>query len=106
MLTDAITDYLLLSEGKAGFEKATKGRLAHVIEYVAETNPAVTVAQIDARWVDRFRAWLHKRPVVSPTGKVLRQRSLGHVEGCVPHKGPSSEQVERADARRDVPVRA
>jgi len=82
LLTVAIADYLLLNEAKAGY-KATKNRLGWVIAYVAETNPAVTCAQIDQRWVDRFRAWMAKKPVMSKAGKKIRERSLSHIEGCV-----------------------
>ena len=82
LLTSAIRDYLILGEDKAGF-KATRGRLAHVVEFVAETDPNITVPQADQRFVDRFRNWLAERPVVSPTGAKQRPRSLGHIEGCV-----------------------
>jgi hypothetical protein len=82
LLSAALADYLLRSEGKAGYS-ATKGRLAHVGAYLAATNAAVTCAQIDERWVDGFRKWLLAKPVVSPKGAFLRKRSIGHVEGCV-----------------------
>lgn len=80
LLSLAIKDYLLLSEDKAGF-KATKGRLAHVIEYLAETNPAVTCAVIDQRWVDGFRKWLAAKPVIK--GDKVMRRAIGGIEGCV-----------------------
>lgn len=83
LLLTAIKDYLLLSEGHAGFKGSTRNRLSHAIEYCAHTDPAVTVPQIDQRWIDGFRKWLAARPVISPTGKRLRARSLSHVEGCV-----------------------
>lgn len=82
LLSAAIADYLLLSEGKAGYD-ATKGRLTHVGVYLASTNPAMTCAQIDQRWVAGFRKWLLAKPVVSPKGTFTRRRSLGSVEGCV-----------------------
>lgn len=82
LLTSAIRDYLLHSEDKAGF-KSTQGRLAHVVEYVAETNPQITVPQADLQFINRFRNWLAERPVLSSGGKMLRPRSLGHIEGCV-----------------------
>lgn len=80
LLTDAVTDYLLQSEAKAGF-KATWGRMAHVVEYAAAHCPAVTCAGVDAAWVDRFRAWLTARPVVR-AGKE-RPREIGGIEGVV-----------------------
>ncbi|WP_294292853.1 hypothetical protein [uncultured Sphingomonas sp.] len=54
-----------------------------MVEYLAATDATITCAQIDTRWVDGFRAWLSNRPVTSTAGKVIRDRSLGHVEGCV-----------------------
>ena len=78
----AIGDYMLLMEGKAG-EEAARHRLAHVIDYVAETDPELVCAAIDGAWVDRFRAWAIQRPVTTPKGKILRERSLSHVEGSV-----------------------
>jgi len=80
LLVAAIGDYLLLSEEKAGY-KATKGRLAHAVDYAIATNPTVTCAQIDQRWVDGFRSWLAAKPVVQ--GTTSRPRSLGSIEGCV-----------------------
>jgi len=82
LLTAAITDYLLLGEDKKGF-KATRGRLALAVEYIATTDLTVTVAAIDERWVAGFRKWLTARPIVAPSSGATRERSLGHVEGCV-----------------------
>jgi len=82
LLTRAITDYLLLGEDKAGF-KATRGRLSLAVAYTAATDVTVTVAAIDERWVDRFRKWLAARPIVAPKSGAKRERSLGHIEGCV-----------------------
>lgn len=81
-VADAIADYLLLSEGKAGFASA-RGRLGHVVDYLAETNPTLTVSQITDAWANRFRKWMLERPVRSSKGKILRPRSVGHVEGCL-----------------------
>ena len=82
LLTSAIRDYLILGEDKISF-RTTQGRLAHVVEFIAETDPLITVPQVDERFVERFRGWLAKHPVTSSKGKLLRPRSLGHVEGCV-----------------------
>ncbi|WP_334656958.1 hypothetical protein [Sphingomonas panaciterrae] len=81
-VVEAIRDYLLLSEEKAGYA-ATRGRLALAVEYIAQTDLNVTCAAIDVRWVDAYRKWLAAKPVVSPNGNFTRARSLGHVEGCV-----------------------
>jgi len=82
LLTLAIRDYLLRNEDKAGF-KATRGRLAHVIDFVAETDPTIRVPQASQQFIDRFRKWLAERPVTNASGEVLRPRSIGHIEGCV-----------------------
>jgi hypothetical protein len=82
LLTRAITDYLLLGEDKKGF-KATRGRLSLAVEYIAATDLTVTVAAIDERWVEGFRKWLAARPIIAPKSGVTRERSLGHIEGCV-----------------------
>jgi len=82
LLSQAITDYLLNSTHKAGYN-ATRGRLAHVITYVAETDPLVTCAQIDERWANAFRKWLAAKPIVETASGKMRHRSIGHIEGVV-----------------------
>lgn len=71
LITGAIADYIIRSEGKAGF-KSVKTRLSHVVGYLAETNPAATVPTANEAWIDGFRAWMGKRGY-----------ALGHIEGCV-----------------------
>ena len=51
LLITAISDYLILSEGKAGI-KSARNRLGHVSEYVLETDENVTCAAIDQRFVE------------------------------------------------------
>lgn len=77
LLITAISDYLILSEAKAGI-KSARNRLGHVSEYALETDENVTCAAIDQRWVDGFRKWLGNKP--NPDGT---RRSIAHVEGCV-----------------------
>ncbi|SEQ59569.1 hypothetical protein [Sphingobium sp. YR768] len=81
-VADAVADYLILMDGKAGAE-AARHRLAHVIDYLAETDAKTVCAALNEAWVDKFRAWALQRPVMSPKGRVLRDRSLSHVEGSV-----------------------
>ena len=78
LLLSVITDYMLKSEGQAGYIRSTKPRLANVIAYVAATDPSVTVSAVNEDWVERFREWLMAMPVASG-----RDRTLGGVEGCV-----------------------
>ncbi len=77
LLLTALTDYLILSESKAGY-RATKNRLMHAIEYVIATDEAIKTAAADAKWIDGFRRWMAAKP--NPKGG---KRSLSHIEGCV-----------------------
>jgi hypothetical protein len=81
-VADAIADYLIVMEGKAS-EEAARHRLAHVIDYLAETDAGTVCAALNEQWVDKFRAWALERPVRTSKGKYLRERSLAHVEGSV-----------------------
>lgn len=107
LLTEAIADYILLSEHKAGY-KATRSRLAHAVDYIAQSNPAVTCAQIDPRWIAGYRAWLTSLPIVTPKSGQERQRSIGAVEGCVRQLAaainatPGQQAQFRADQPREV----
>jgi hypothetical protein len=83
LLLNAITDYMIKSEGQAGYKRSTKSRLAHVIRYVAETDPSVTLPAVNEAWIARFRKWLLAKPVTNHAGTVSRDRTLGGVEGCV-----------------------
>ena len=67
---DAIADYLLLSEGKAGIGSA-RTRLSHMADYLVATDTATNCAQIDEAWIERFRKWR--------AGKA----SPSHIEGSV-----------------------
>ena len=82
LVTIAISDYLILNAEKAG-ARAHNNRLGHVIRYIAETDPAVTVPEVTTAWVNEFRKWLLGQPVTTKGGTFVRQRSLSHVEGCV-----------------------
>lgn len=81
LLAAVIADYLVLSEGKAG-ERSAKTRLGHVLNYL-DDKPTVRCVDVDATWIETFRQWLLAIPVMSPKGKVMRDRSLGAVEGSV-----------------------
>lgn len=81
LLLGAIRDYMLMSEGQAGYKRSTKPRLAKVIAYIGATDVNVTLPAIDEAWVERFRKWLLAQPVIRGSDK--RDRSLGGVEGCV-----------------------
>lgn len=77
LLITALTDYIILSEGKAGY-KSTKTRIGHVIRYAVATDDEILCAAVDERWANGFRAWMAKQP--NPAGGSY---SLSHIEGCV-----------------------
>ena len=83
LLLRAITDYMLRNEAQAGFKRSTKPRLANVLKYISATDPAVTVPTINEAWIERFRKWMMAQPAASRSGRILRPRSIGNVEGCV-----------------------
>lgn len=71
LITRVIMDYLIKMEGREG-EKSAQNRLTHVVNYVAETNPATRTPAIDERWIARFRAYMRKKDYAP-----------GYAEGCV-----------------------
>lgn len=83
LVLDAISDYQIDVGDKRDSAKAIATRLAHVVAYVAQSaNPGVRCDQVDEHWVDNFRRWAIKQPIVSPTGK-KRPRSHATVEASV-----------------------
>jgi hypothetical protein len=78
-----IADYLILMEGRAG-ERSARVRLGHVVDYLAD-KPETRCADVDERWIQRFRQWLLAKPVIVKhrDKEVRRERSIGAVEGSV-----------------------
>jgi hypothetical protein len=72
---DAIVDYLILSEGKAGIV-SSRTRLSHVVRYL-ELKPDTSCVEIDERWIEGFRQWRLKQKYKG------QPPSLSHVEGSV-----------------------
>ncbi len=81
LVTEAIADYRVTCTHKASYG-AICSRLDAVVDYVAATDPAILCRSIDEEWVERFRKWFAKVPIVSPTG-VERERSLSTIEASV-----------------------
>lgn len=69
--TDAIKDYLLGMDGKAG-KKSAETRLAQVVGFLASTNPNITLPAMNERWANDFRQWMKKR-----------NYAPGYTEGCI-----------------------
>jgi len=84
LLLRAITDYLATHEELPSI-KAVRPRLNHVVRYVATIeSPDLRCAKVDEAWIQRFRAWLMKQPIISTTGTVREApRSLSSVENSV-----------------------
>jgi hypothetical protein len=81
-LTAAIADYLTLSAGKSSID-AIRPRLTHVLTYLVEKDLAATTCDdVDEDWIERFRKWLHAKPIVTPTG-IRKERSWSTVENSV-----------------------
>lgn len=78
LLVAVFADYLLLSEAKAGY-RATKHRLGHVTDFLMATDPTITCAAADLKWIGRFRDWMSKRKPKDGTPRY----SLSLIEGCV-----------------------
>ena len=72
---DAIVDYLLLSEGKAGLVSA-KTRLAHVANFL-QLRPETLCIEIDERWIETFRQWRLKQKYKG------KSPSLSYIEGSI-----------------------
>lgn len=83
LVTEAIEAYQAEIGDERASAKAIRSRLAHVLDYIASLpDPAVQAVAVDEQWVERFRKWALKQPIVSPTG-TKRLRSLSTVETCV-----------------------
>ncbi|MGY2733380.1 hypothetical protein [Sphingomonas sp. UYP23] len=81
-LAAAIADYLTLSAGKPSIE-AIRPRLTHVLSYLVEKDLVGTACDdVDEDWIERFRKWLHAKPIVTPTG-IKKERSWSTVENSV-----------------------
>lgn len=80
----AITDYLALKDELPSI-RAVRPRLNHVVRYIAHLQtPDLRCGKIDEAWIERFRQWLLKEPVVTTSGELRPEpRSLSSVENSV-----------------------
>lgn len=84
LVTDAIDKYLRLHAVTVDTYDAIVSRLAHVLEYISKLpNAAVTCEQVDKTWIELFRKWSAKQPIISTAGKIVRERSLSTTENSV-----------------------
>lgn len=81
-VTSVIADYLIAIAENRDSSEAIRHRLNHVETYIGTLHHVPTCDDIDEAWVDAFRRWFIKIPIVSPKGNT-RQRSLSTVENSV-----------------------
>lgn len=107
LVTAAIADYHASIGSGRSSAKAIAARLQHVVAYIASLpSAAVTCEEIDKPWIERFRTWAGKRPIVSPSGK-QRERSLGTIENSVLQLAAAITAAhKRGDAARPAQFRA
>ncbi len=102
-VVDAISNYLVARRKKSSYS-SIKARLAHVSNYLIETDRLdATCDQVTEEWIDDFRDWAFEVPVVSTAGKILGDRSAGTVEGSV---RALSAAINFAKDRGDTPYEA
>lgn len=84
LVLQAITDYLETKAAAASIS-AIRPRLAHIVNYIATLpTPAVRCAEIDEIWIEGFREWLGKQPMLSSAGAIIqRDRALSTIENSV-----------------------
>lgn len=82
LVSSAIADFLVLAQDKPSIG-SIRPRLAHVLAYLTATDQgAITCGAVDEPWIDRFRAWAIKQPILLPSG-ATRPRTLSTVENSV-----------------------
>lgn len=84
LMSAAIADYLIGHARRLDSYEAIRARLDHILDY-ADSLPSRAVAcdAIDEPWIQRFRDWAAKRPIISPKAGIERERSASTIEGSV-----------------------
>lgn len=96
LLMDAIEAYQADVGDDRASASAIRSRLRHIVDYVASLpDPAVQATAVDERWVNGFRKWAIKQPIVSPTGN-KRQRSLSTIETSVAQLSAAINHAHRS----------
>lgn len=84
LVADAIAAYRTLHADALPSASAINARLEHVLDYLEERHLEATACdEIDEEWIGRFRGWVAKRPIISPKGHKLRDRSPATIEASV-----------------------
>lgn len=78
-----------------------KARLNHIVDYIATlASVALKCSQIDEEWIQLFRAWSAKRPVVFTSGRVRDEpRAASTIENSVIQLAAA---INRAFLRHDI----
>ncbi len=103
-LLRAITDYLATRDDLVSIG-SVRPRLNHIVRYIA-TLPSFNVAcsQVDKAWIERFRLWMAKQPMISTAGNVIpRARGASTVENSVLQL---AAVINAAHERGDTPRKA
>lgn len=101
-VTSAIADYLISVEARPSF-KAIRARLDHIVTYIGtRASAAVRCTDVDANWIDAFRAWAAAQPIINPHGS-QRARSLSTIENSVLQLAAA---INHAHARQATPFPA
>jgi integrase len=81
-VADAISNYLATQVQNKASAPAIRARLSHVVAYLTTLPGDVRCDDVDENWVERFREWAARQPIVTPTGK-KKQRAPSTIENSV-----------------------
>lgn len=98
----AITDYLTSNADLASIG-SVRPRLNHVVRYIATLSSFdIPCSKVDEKWVQRFREWCAKQPVVSTAGTDrTEQRAASTIENSVLQLAAAIKAAhKRGDAAR------
>lgn len=105
LVTEAIELARHVAEGKDS-EDAINSRLDHVVDYIETLpSPEVYCAEVSEKWIETFRSWLLKQPMVSTAGRVLdRQRAASTVENSVIQLAAAIRGIGEEPAFKPIPT--
>lgn len=104
LVTEAIELHRHDAEGKES-EAAINARLDHVTDYIATLDSAeIYCADVDERWIRRFRKWAGKRPIITPKGRE-KTRSIATVENSVLQLAAAIRSVGERPAFKPIPMK-
>lgn len=81
-VADAISNYLATEVENKASAPAIRARLSHVVTYLTTLPGDVRCDDVDENWVEGFRQWASKQPIVTPTGRE-KSRAASTIENSV-----------------------